>query len=270
MSVRKGKSIQEPVSNARLVFAGNCSDIRSYYTVHWGLKDVKGIRRHLPVFDKAMYTLVSALWEAYCEDIITEALDILATFCSDPHCLPMGLRKDLDRFVKDNRHELAVWDMAGSGWRDLVRDRLVELQGRREWMFNSPKSSQVDQLFCRSLGIAKLSDSWRIGNKEPDTVRSELDAKIAVRGEICHRHSTEAPVRKRQVKEFFNLVNILVEITDREVGNVIAGATAVHGWWRPPEDLESMAPESIPDLTAVPHDADDHGADASTGVVPPR
>lgn len=232
MSVKRSIAIGEPASDARLTFADNCDDIRSYYTVHWSLKDLsRGLRSHLSVFDKSMYVLVSALWEAYIEDVAAEALSLLAAKCDSPDRLPVSLRKEISRVLRDDKHELAAWSLAGDGWRQLVTDRLDSYRGKREWTFNTPKSAQIDSFFREVVGLPNLSRGWTLDDMPATTVATLLDLYLTTRGEIAHRPRRDTQIRKRQVKDFFNLVNRLVPLVDAQVAAFLHRAIDMPGWW---------------------------------------
>ncbi|GAA3430538.1 HEPN domain-containing protein [Kutzneria kofuensis] len=231
MAVPKPAAIKEPCSKARLTFAANSDDIRNYYHIHQALKSAKATRQQLVTFDKAMYVLVAALWESYCEDVISEALDLLAKHAYSPADLPLTLQKVIASDLRSDKHELAVWKIAGDGWKDCLRQRLDSLRGPREWLFNSPKSSSVDDLFARSLGIERISDSWRVNDLSVEEVRKALDRCIAIRGAIAHRAGTaDSQASKIGVKRFINLVISLVRSTDMAIENVIRSCTELSGW----------------------------------------
>lgn len=76
------KELKTPASRARLAFVANSADMRSYLILHQiALKrPERGIRRHSYILDKAVYVLIASLWEAYCEDIVTESLDHITAY----------------------------------------------------------------------------------------------------------------------------------------------------------------------------------------------
>ena len=77
----------------------------------------KGRRFGLEILNKSAIVLLSAYWEAYCEDIAAEGLNHLVTHLKDPQKLPEALRKVVSKQLKESANNLAVWEIAGAGWK---------------------------------------------------------------------------------------------------------------------------------------------------------
>lgn len=141
---------------------------------------------------KAAIVLVTAFWEAYCEDIASEGLEHVVSYVDDFEDLPKKLRQDLARELKDDKNELAVWDLAGDGWRDALTARLVTYTESRNWSFNTPKPKQVDDLFDKALGIQRISDTWKVRKPRrpakdlttPSEARAQLTGFVELRGRL--------------------------------------------------------------------------------------
>ena len=80
-------------SQARAAFDKNAADIERLLEIHADLGgDQRGRRFRLEVLNKSAVVLITAFWEAYCEDLAAEALDHLiqhsktaAQFGNVPH-----------------------------------------------------------------------------------------------------------------------------------------------------------------------------------------
>ena len=72
--------------------------------------------------------LITAFWEAYCEDVAAEALQYVVRQTRDGGKLPKGLRKIVARELKADVNELAVWRLADKGWRKVLNSRLADLK----------------------------------------------------------------------------------------------------------------------------------------------
>lgn len=230
MSIPRRKKLGASFSNARAAFADNCDDVRSYYAIHqYAVKESQLLQKHLPVLDKSMFVLVASLWESYCEDVATEVLSLLADHCESPATLPTRLRQQVAREVSEDKNNLAVWDLAGDGWRDVLRTRSNDWARQRDWRFNSPKSAKVDEHFRQALGIERMSDNWLIEDGSAEETREALDAFIAQRGMIAHRGG-KMPIAKRHVREFVNLVTELVRLIDANLEQHLISATPLARW----------------------------------------
>ncbi|MBK9773701.1 MAG: hypothetical protein IPP57_23280 [Candidatus Obscuribacter sp.] len=73
------------------------------------------------MLNKASVVMICAAWEAFCEDLITEAVGLLTTHCVDYNHLPLLLKKSVARAVKEDKHDLSPWDLAGIGWTRKVK-----------------------------------------------------------------------------------------------------------------------------------------------------
>jgi hypothetical protein len=74
--------------------------------------------------------------------LTTEALHLMVVNCSRPDQLPLYLRKVIAREVRNEKHELAPWLLAGERWRELLVRRLALLQQDRDRNLNSPTSNR--------------------------------------------------------------------------------------------------------------------------------
>ena len=138
-------------SNARAAFDSNAEDIKRLLEIHGDLGgDAKGRRYNLEVLNKSAIVLITAIWEAYCEDIATEALQHLIDFAPSGLSLPTELKKALISEIKADKHELAMWDLADGGWKLRVQARLASLTAARNMKLNTPKTKQIDQLFAEA------------------------------------------------------------------------------------------------------------------------
>lgn len=193
---------------------------------------------------RAAIVSISAYWEAYCEDIASEGLTHLVEHVASIDDLPITLRRDVAADLKNDKHELAIWALAGDGWRAALRRRLDRYTAKRNWSFSSPKPAQIDELFDQALGIAKISEKWtwdapkskRIN--EPPTMtpaqaREMLTMYIELRGEIAHRGNAKQPVTVGEVAKFYEFINRLVAKTGGEVNTVVKKATGIPLWDRP-------------------------------------
>lgn len=127
--------------------------------------------------------------------------------------MPIAIRRAIAKDLKENLHELSLWQLAGEGWRQLARERARRLCS--DAVFNSPKAGNVDELFRRTLGISGLSQCW-VTDRVPDP-RAALDEHLTQRGEIAHRAATTS-VSRRQVSDFYQLVMDLAKSMDTHLG----------------------------------------------------
>src|SRR5438876_11617428 len=119
-------------SKARVAFDRSAEDVKRLLEIHQDLGgDAPGRRHRLEVLNKSAMVLVTAIWEAYCEDIASEALDHLVKHVPDALALPKELKKRIAKELKAEPNEIAVWELADSGWTAKVQARLAALTEER-------------------------------------------------------------------------------------------------------------------------------------------
>jgi hypothetical protein len=213
MTAPRGDAVTGPRSQARISFHDNSDDVRSLWSLYQAAKNIRAVQRHLGPADKGTYLLIAALWETYCEDVLLEAMAELVAGIRDADSLPIAIRRAIARELKDDKHDLSPWQLAGTGWRTVAEERARRLC--RELVFNSPKAGNVDELFRRTLGIADVSQCWT-AERVPDP-RSALDEHLTRRGELAHR-AASTTITKRQVSDFYQLVMALTQSMDAHLG----------------------------------------------------
>ena len=147
-------------SKARKSLDANLKDIGQLLALHQlvGGKG-QGRRYGLEVLNKSAIVLITAYWEAYCEDIAAEALAHIVANSKSSAVLPNELKKQLAKELKDAAHELEIWKIADHGWKKHLSERLDKLKERRNWDFNTPKTDLTDKLFLHAIGVTKISSS---------------------------------------------------------------------------------------------------------------
>jgi hypothetical protein len=213
-------------SNARKAFDESCDDIDRLLEIHRDLGgDSPGRRRRLEVLNKSAIVLITALWEAYCEDLAAEGIAHLVEHATTPDEIPKELLRRVAKELEQDDHELAIWRLAGSGWSAVLSARLTDFQDRRNRHLNTPKTTQINELFLDALGIAKISSSWRWRSVSATQAATKLDRYVSLRGEIAHRGAATSSITKYQVTDYYQHVKHLVAKTGGSVNWVVKKVT---------------------------------------------
>jgi hypothetical protein len=139
-------------SRARMSFDKNCEDVERLLAIHGDLTGSgPGRRYRVEVLNKSAVVLITAFWEAYCEDIAAEGLRFIVEKSTEASKLPKELQKLVACELKEAKHELAIWDLAGDGWRIVLRNRLTRLAEERSRRLNTPKTECPRILHVPSL-----------------------------------------------------------------------------------------------------------------------
>jgi len=219
-------------SQARVSFDANVEDIRRLLELHFQAGgSAQGRRYGLEVLNKSAIVLITSYWEAYCEDIAAEGLAHVVDHAPDAAALPQELKMQIAKELEDDPNDLAVWDLADSGWRAHLRKRLSSLQQERNRRLNTPKSANIDELFLKALGIRAMSDSWKWATKMTVArARAKLDKFVALRGAIAHRGADSKSVKKAQVIDYFDFVRKIASKTGVRVSIHVKQITGKPLW----------------------------------------
>jgi hypothetical protein len=218
-------------SKARRAFDKNAEDVERLLKIHADIGgDAKGRRYGLEVLNKSAVVLITAVWEAYCEDLASEALEHLVTNVGEAKKLPKELKKKITAEIKGDVNELAMWDLAGDGWKGKARARIASLTIERNRKLNTPKAAQIDELFASAVGLIDISSSWRWKRMSAAKAKEKVDRYITLRGEIAHRGAAASKVKKADVTDFFRHVEKLVRLTGGKVNAHVKAATGKALW----------------------------------------
>jgi len=218
-------------SSARQAFDKNCEDIDRLLDIHQSIAgDRPGRKYQVEVLNKASIVLLTAFWEAYCEDVAAEALKFIVDHAPDATALPKELRKQVAKELANDKDDLAVWKLSGDGWRPVLEQRLTDMQAERNRKLNTPKTAQIDDLFLRALGIPKISRRWFWSGMSAGAASSKLDKYVELRGSIAHRGAASSTVRKGEVTDYYELVKRLVAKTGGRVNTEVKSATGKPLW----------------------------------------
>lgn len=207
-------------SKSREKFTENSKDVERLLKIHTDVAgDAPGRKWGVEVLNKSAVILVCAVWEAYVEDVLHEALDHISAKLTDPSKLPLELRKLIAKQVRDDKNDLAPWNLAGAGWQAQLAKNLESIKARFTGGWNTPKSNPVKELFENALGLADVTASWKRTTLTVGKARQKLDDYVKLRGDIAHRSKAASSVTKDQASEFLEHVQRLVEFTDSAVSN---------------------------------------------------
>jgi len=218
-------------SAARLALTNNLKDIDGLLELHvlkGGLK--RGRRFGLEVVNKSAVVLLTAFWEAYCEDLAAEALEFLVKATKSADALPIGLRQQVAKDIKAHPNEIEPWRLAGEGWREYLAVRLGDLRKKRNWDLMTPKSDNIDKLFQSVMGIERMSGNWSFSRLPAENVRKRLDDFVSLRGNIAHRGRHSKSVKKAEVEEYRKLITRLAARTGGVVNRTVRKATGKFMW----------------------------------------
>ncbi len=218
-------------SKARQAFTGNSGDITRLLKIHRDIGgDGAGQRYGLEVLNKSAVVLVTAFWEAYCEDLAAEAVEAIVVSAPSAGKLSKHIRKIVAEELKKEKHDLSVWSLADDGWRKVLHERLGRLREERNWNMMSPTSAKIDKLFEESIGLPRVSSGWYWAGMSANQARKKLDRFVALRGDIAHRGMAARSCKKTHVTDYFEFIKRIIGKTGDRVNKHVKDATGSGLW----------------------------------------
>lgn len=213
-------------TKSREKFTENSKDVERLLEIHTAVAgDAKGRKWGVEVLNKSAVIQVCAVWEAYVEDLLHEAIDHLSLNLTDPSKLPLTLRKLIAKQVREDKNELSPWELAGTGWQLVLAKNIKALKSSFTSGWNTPKSHPVKELFEKGLGLSDVTTAWKRTTLTVAKARKKLDDYVSLRGDIAHRSKALTSVTKDHSSEFLEHVKRLVEFTDAAVNEHVKTIT---------------------------------------------
>ena len=214
-------------SQARKVFDQNLKDVERLLEIHADVGgNAQGRRFGLEVLNKSAIILITAIWEAYCEDLAAEALMHMVDNAPSGLSLPKELKKKLAADILADQNKLAMWDLADAAWKARTQGRLETLMAERNRRLNTPKTAQINELFVAAIGLPDISTAWKWKRMSAAQSARKLDNFVELRGAIAHRGNAASGVKKSQVTDYLAHVKRLV---GKPGGSVNAHVKTVSG-----------------------------------------
>lgn len=187
---------------------------------------------------RSAVVLLVSYWEAYVEDICSEALEHIVLHSKDASKIPTEAKKIVAAELKKAQHELEVWKIADGGWRDYLKERLPRLKSDRDRSWNSPKADATSKFIKDVLGLEDVHKAWNVQNLESKVASERLDGLIKIRGQIAHRGKLEQPLTQEFVTDHTNFLNSVVSRTGSRINRHVIGITGKPLWKRDPEAVK--------------------------------
>lgn len=218
-------------SKARKSFDKNLCDIKRLMELHQQEGGTSpGRRYNLEVLNKSAIVLITAYWEAYCEDVAAEALKHIIKHAKTSDVLPKELKKAIAKELEEDKNDIAVWKVADGKWKDYLQSRLEEWQEARNRKLNTPKTENIDALFMSAVGIGRVSKSWKWASMSVLQAKTKLDEFVTLRGSIAHRGKPSESVTKAKVQDYLNFIQKLATRTGGKVSSHVKSSTGKPLW----------------------------------------
>lgn len=213
-------------------FLSNAGEVDRLMEIHVSVAgDSVGRKVGVEVLNKSAIVLLVACWEAFVEDLANASFDVLLSRAASPESIPAKVRAHVARELKSDDNDLALWSVAGEGWRSTLssyRERVID---RYTGKLNTPRHSQIDAMCEAMVGLKNISKYWKWPKVTAAQARARLGELVTLRGAIAHRVSDSNPVRKSRVTRESRFVTRLAVSTHNAMNSYLAEAVRSDVWW---------------------------------------
>src|SRR6185295_1786413 len=100
----------------------NGNEVLRLVTIHETMSGKKPGRRHdVEILNKSAVVLLVACWEAFVEDMATNAFGHLLDKATSPTLIPNKVLAGASRDLRQSQDETALWTLAGDGWKGHLK-----------------------------------------------------------------------------------------------------------------------------------------------------
>lgn len=190
----------------------------------------RGRRYGVEILNKSGIVLLTACWEAFVEDCASAAFEFVLRKTPDPANLPKVVRKHVAQLIKADKNELKAWELAGTGWQNVLRDYKKGLLHTYVSFFNTPKAGNVDNLFESLLGLTRVSDNWFWQKLTVQAAKDRLAKYVELRGSIAHRLKASEALHKKTVNDYTDFINRLAVRTANVTRDHVHSLVRAYPW----------------------------------------
>jgi hypothetical protein len=190
-----------------------------------------GAKHKVEVLNKSGIVLLVACWEAFIEDLAEVSFRLQLRRAKRPDIFPPKVLVLASKKLREDKDERRVWDLAGDGWKTVLRDHQDQVLKRYIGNLNTPKPKQIDELFSSLIAVPKVSKKWSWHRCTPAKARARLDKLVTLRGAIAHRVSAPRSVHKSDVEYAASFIGRLAVATHNAV-NASLSARFGHPPWQ--------------------------------------
>ena len=208
-------------------------DARRLMQIHKNVGGTSQGRRYgLEVLNKSGVLFVAAAWEAFVEEVSRQAIDHILKKAQSHVKIPLPIRKATAKGLEDHKDELKVWNLAGEGWKSVVKTYRDQVIREEVSTFNTPKPHNVDTLYKKLFDITSVSATWSWQGISAESAKLKLKEFMETRGAIAHRGYLGFSITKSYVEEHRKFINKISVRTSNVVRQKVYDQINSYPWTR--------------------------------------
>lgn len=211
-----GNDFNKNLTDIKLLLTLNSKEIRSKH----------GGPQKIEILNKSAIVLATTCWEAFIEDLASNAMEFMLKHAVDPRILPTSVLVSASNQLIKDKDERRVWDLAGDGWKAVLKAYCDSTLS----CLNTPSHKNIDRLFENLIGLKQLSKSWKWKGVTNDRALTRLDRLISTRGDIAHRLNHDNYITKQDVLDAMKLVLNISVVSSNTVRSHLLKAVGSEPW----------------------------------------
>lgn len=214
-----------------LRFRDNLKEARELLKIHVKLTGTgPGARRGVEVLNKSAILFTCAAFEAFIEDLATDAFQHLVADAADHTNLPKVLKKAIAEALKADKNELKVWELAGSGWKTVAEQYKLDILRTYAGTFNTPKPHNIESLVRQLTGFQDIHKHWTWHGMSASRASTKLRTFVELRGALAHGERPPPKVTKVDVIDYIDFLAPLSVRCSNEVRAHCQTITGRYPW----------------------------------------
>lgn len=210
---------------------GNLAEVDRLLEIHSEIAGATVGRKYkVEVLNRSALVLLVACWEAFVEDLATNAFDFLLKNSDSPDVFSKRVLVAATRELRTDPDESRIWAIAGDNWKRVLAMHRDATLKRYVGKLNTPRPEQVDSLFEELIGLRSLSKEWSWQKNPNADVLERLGHLIKRRGAIAHRVSEGAAVHKAYVRRSAEMIIRTSSISSNRVRDHLKIQTGKLPW----------------------------------------
>jgi hypothetical protein len=219
------------LSYPHLTFFKNLKQVHRLLEIHAKIAGAgPGYKHDVEVLNKSAIVLLIACWESFVEDLAETAFTILLRRAKNHQVFSKKVLAESAKALKESHNPCHIWDLAGEGWRSVLKKHKLEVFKKYTGKLNTPRPAQVGALYESLLGMKSLPANWHWQGMSARSSAKKLNELVELRGTIAHRVEASRKIRMGDVRGYIDFVNRISVETSNGVRALILAKTGKSPW----------------------------------------
>ena len=170
---------------------------------------------------------LSACFEVSLNTILDDAVAHLIDKLKSSDKLSNNVKIRISTNLIKSKDEREIWKISGDGWKDEVVKNFETLSKK----FNSPRPDNIDDLFYKTIGLKKITDSFHWDNNTKEESIKMLNDFLDLRGKITHHYRIKKSISYEDIQKYVNYLYCIGICASNKVKEHLFKLTNSEPWY---------------------------------------